>query len=160
MHEISGMRRNSTAKNFVDSALFFSVLLIYDALSSMHLFLPPLFGILFLAFVSYYERERYYSLFAFVIVLCVMEANKGFCPALLFIIYCLIYIFLHNRIVKMFKYVNIVELIYIPAVYVALIILNSFFVLNAQNLPLINLLLWYIFAEILMMVCVWIVNIK
>lgn len=160
MHEISGMRRNSTAKNFVDSALFFSVLLIYDALSSMHLFLPPLFGILFLAFVSYYERGRYYSLFGFVIVLCVMEANKGFCPALLFIIYCLIYIFLHNRIVKMFKYVNIVELIYIPAVYVALIILNSFFVLNAQNLPLINLLLWYIFAEILMMVCVWIVNIK
>lgn len=160
MHEISGMRRNSNAKNFVDSALFFSVLLIYDALSSMHLFLPPLFGILFLAFVSYYERERYYSLFGFVIVLCVMEANKGFCPALLFIIYCLIYIFLHNRIVKMFKYVNIVELIYIPAVYVALIILNSFFVLNAQNLPLINLLLWYIFAEILMMVCVWIVNIK
>lgn len=160
MQEISSMRRNSTYQNFIDSALFVSVLLIYDALSSMHLWLPPLFGILFLVFVNFYEKGRYYSLFAFVIVLCVMEANKGFCPALLFIIYCLMYMFLHNRIVKAFKYVNIVELIYIPAIYLALIILNSFFALNSQNLPSINFLLWYIFAEILMMVCVWILNIK
>lgn len=160
MQEISSMRRNSTTQNFIDICLLLGILLIYDALSSMHLWLPPLFGILFLAFVNFYQKERYYSLFAFVIVLCVMEANKGFCPALLFVIYSLVYIFLHNRIVKMFKYVNVVELIYIPAIYLSLIILNSFFAINPQNLLSFTLLLWYIFAEILMMVCVWILNIR
>lgn len=160
MQEISSMRRNSTTQNFIDICLLLGILLIYDAISSMHLWLPPLFGILFLAFVNFYQKERYYSLFAFVIVLCVMEANKGFCPALLFVIYSLVYIFLHNRIVKMFKYVNVVELIYIPAIYLSLIILNSFFAINPQNLLSFTLLLWYIFAEILMMVCVWILNIR
>lgn len=160
MQKVSIMRRNSSYQNFVDSCLFVGILLIYDAFSSAYLFLPPLFGILFLSFVRLYERERYYSLCAFIITLCIMEANKGFCPALLLVIYCIIYLFLHNKIIKMFKYVNVFELLYIPLIYLSLIIFNSFIYLGSEWTLSLTLLLWYIFIEILMMVGVWILNTK
>ncbi|MGX2982526.1 hypothetical protein [Helicobacter sp. 23-1045] len=151
------MRRNSSTQNFVDSALYFAVLLIYDAFSSAYLFLPPLFGILFLSFVRYYESERYYSLFFFTLILCVMEANKGLTPMILFCVYCLAYMFLHNKIIKIFKYVNIFELIYIPSVYFALLVLNSFF---GASVPPLWFLAWYLILEILLMVGIWILNTK
>lgn len=160
MQKVSIMRRNSSYQNFIDICLFLGILLVYDAFSSMYLFLPPLFGILFLSFVKLYEKERYYSLCVFVITICIMEANKGFCPTSLLSIYCIMYLFLHNKIIKMFKYVNVFEIIYIPVVYLVLIILNSFINISDENILSLTLLLWYIFIEILMMVGIWILNIK
>ena len=106
MQKVSYMRRNSSTQNFVDICLFVGFLLIYDALSSMQLILPPLFGILFLSFAKLFESERYYSLFAFVVTLGIMEINKGFAPGTLFVVYCLVYIFVFNRIEKMFRFVS------------------------------------------------------
>lgn len=160
MQKVSYMRRNSSTQNFVDICLFIGFLLIYDALSSMQLILPPLFGILFLSFVKLFEGERYYSLFAFVITLGIMEANKGFAPGTLFVVYCLIYIFVFNRIEKMFRFVNIFKLIYTPIIYVALLILNSFISFGDESSFLTPMILWYIIAESLIMVGRWILDIR
>lgn len=160
MQKVSLMRRNSSYQNFIDISITISFLLIYDAFSSMQLILPPLFGILFLSFVKLYEKERYYSLFAFIITLCIMESNKGFCPASLLISYCIVYMLLHNKIEKMFKCVNVFEIVYIPVIYVIFIVLNSFINISNENILFTPLFLWYVFAEILMMVGIWILNIK
>lgn len=160
MQKVSYMRRNSSSQNFVDICLFIGFLLIYDALSSMQLILPPLFGILFLSFVKLFENERYYSLFAFVITLGIMESSKGFAPGTLFAVYCLVYIFVFNRIEKMFRFVNLFELIYIPIIYILLLIANSFITFGDSVSFLSLMILWYIFAETLIMVGRWILGIK
>ena len=89
-----------------------------------------------------------------------MEANKGFAPGTLFVVYCLIYIFVFNRIEKMFKFVNIFELIYTPIIYVALLILNSFISFGDEFSFLTPMILWYIIAESLIMVGRWILDIR
>ena len=160
MQKVSNMRRNSSTQNFVDICLIIGFLLIYDALSSMQLILPPLFGILFLTFVKLFESERYYSLFAFVITLGIMEINKGFAPGTLFVVYCLVYIFVYDRLEKMFRFVNIFELIYTPIIYVALLVLNSFISFGDEASFATPMILWYVFAESLLMVGRWILNIK
>lgn len=153
------MRRNSSSQNFVDICLIISFLLVYDALSSMQLILPPLFGILFLSFVKLFESDRYYSLFAFVIMLGIMETSKGFYPGTLFVVYCLVYIFIFNRIEKMFRFVNIFEQIYIPIIYILLLVLNTLITFGDKSF-LTPMILWYIVIETLIMVGRWILNIK
>ena len=160
MQKVSYMRRNSSTQNFVDICLFVGFLLIYDALSSMQLILPPLFGILFLSFVKLFESERYYSLFAFVVTLGIMEINKGFAPGTLFVVYCLVYIFVFNRIEKVLRFVSVFELIYTPIIYIALLVLNSFISFGDEVGFVTPMILWYIFAESLIMVGRWILNIK
>lgn len=160
MQKVSYMRRNSSSQNFVDICLIIGFLLIYDALSSMQIILPPLFGILFLTFVKLFENERYYSLFAFVITLGIMESSKGFAPGTLFVVYCLVYIFVFDRVEKMFRFVNLFELIYIPIIYILLLIINSFIAFGGESSFLSLMILWYIFAETLIMVGRWILGIK
>lgn len=160
MQKVSYMRRSSSTQNFVDICLFCGFLLLYDAISSMQLVLPPLFGILFLAFVKLFENERYYSLFFFVITLGIMEVNKGLAPGTLFVVYCLVYIFVFNIIIKMFRYINLFSLIYIPLIYILLLIINSFIALDGESSFLGVMILWYIFIEILLMVVRWILGIR
>lgn len=161
MHAISGMRRNSSYQNFIDISIFICFLLVYDALSSMYIFMPPLFGILFLSFVRLYQDKRYYSLFAFILSLCILEATKGLAPGILLVVYSLVYIFVFNRVVKMFKYFNVFEVIYIPIVYFLLIVLNSFAAIKNSDIALFSpMIAVYIILEITILVGRWILNIK
>lgn len=161
MHAFSNMRRNSSYKNFIDIALFIFFLLVYDALSSMYIFLPPLFGILFLSFVKLYQAKRYYSFFAFILTLCILEATKGLYPGILLVVYSLVYIFAFNLVVKMFKYFNVFEVLYIPLVYFLLLVLNSFVAIKNSDVVFFSpMIMLYIVLEIVILVIRWILNIK
>lgn len=160
MQKVSNMRRDSSYQNFVDISISLGFLLIYDAISSMQLILPPLFGVLFLSFVKLFEGERYYSLFAFVLTLGIMESSKGFMPGTLFVVYCLVYIFVFNRVEKMFRFINLFELIYIPIIYALLLLFNSFIHFGEYANHLTFMILWYVIAETLIMVGRWILGIK
>lgn len=161
MYAFSSMRRNSSYKNFIDIAIFICFLLVYDALSSMYIFLPPLFGILFLSFMRLYQAKRYYSFFAFVLTLFVLEATKGLYPGILLVVYSLVYIFAFNFVVKMFKYFNVFEALYIPLVYFLLIFLNSFAAIKNSDVVFFSPMIFlYIILEIIILVIRWILSTK
>ncbi|WP_147289745.1 hypothetical protein [Helicobacter sp. MIT 14-3879] len=126
----------------------------------MYISLPPLFGILFLSFVKFFRKKMYYSLIAFILMLCIMESTKGFYPGILLVVYCFVYIFVFNRVVKMFKYVNIFEIFYIPIIYFMFILINSFIEINENILFFTPMVLLYIFIETIILVIRWILGIK
>lgn len=163
MQAISYMRRDSTYQNFVKASLFQIFLLIYNILSSIYLFLPPLFGVLFLYFVLLLRKERYYSLYSFVAVMCIFEISKGFYPGILFVTYSLVYIFLFPNIVKIFDNFNAFDIFYTPIIYILYFILNFFILLFYNyNVDIWSpMIIYYIFVEsIIALVVRWIFDIK
>ena len=163
MQAISYMRRDSTYQNFVKASLFQGFLFVYNIFSSLYLFLPPLFGVLFLYFILLFRKERYYSLYFFIVLMCVFEVSKGFYPGILFVSYALVYIFLFPNIMKIFDNFNIFDIFYPPIIYILYFMLN-FFVLLFYNddVDIWNsMIVYYVFVEsIIMLVARWIFDIK
>ena len=157
------MRRDSTYQNFIKTSLFQGFLLAYNILSSMYLFLPPLFGALFLYFILLLKLERYYSLLSFVVVMIVFEVSKGFYPGILLITYSLVYMFLFPNIVKIFDNFNIFEFFYSPIIYIIYFVLN-FSVMLFYNYDVhiwTYMIFYYMLIEsIIMLVARWIFGIK
>lgn len=129
----------------------------------MYLFLPPLFGALFLYFILLLKLERYYSLLSFVVVMIVFEVSKGFYPGILLITYSLVYMFLFPNIVKIFDNFNIFEFFYSPIIYIIYFVLN-FSVMLFYNYDVhiwTYMIFYYMLIEsIIMLVARWIFGIK
>ncbi len=163
MHSFPDMRRNSTYQSFVNTSIFLFALVIYNALSSIYIILPPLFGILFLYFAKLFDSKRYYSFIAFIVVLCIFEADKGFYPGMLFIVYSLVYMFLFHKVIKMFRNVNIFEIFYIPIIYISYIILSNFIaILIGNDIHTFTMMIcFYVLSEILFLLAIrWILGIN
>lgn len=163
MYSFPNMQRNSAYKTFVNTSLFLCFLIFYNAFSSMYLFLPPLFGILFLYFINLFEKERFYSLLFFIIVLFVFESDKGFYPGILFILYYAVYVFLFPKIVKIFDNFNLFEIFYVPIIYISYFIIYFiiFSVYDDSNGIFTSMLFVYIFEEVILVLVIrWILGIK
>lgn len=163
MYSISNMRRNSTYKNTINTSLFLLFLLFYNFLSSMYLYLPPLFALLFFYFVHLIKDSRYYALFFFTFLMFICEIDKGFYPGVLFIIYSLVYMLLFPKIVKIFDKFNILEILYIPIIYISYFLINFFILLfhNDDFNIWTSMVFVYIFYEIILMLVIrWILGIK
>lgn len=72
------MQRNITYQDIVKLFGGLILLLMYEMLSSIYPFLPPLFGLAFLVFIHAIEKGRLYLLFFTVIYLLVFETDKEF----------------------------------------------------------------------------------
>lgn len=163
MYTISSMRRDSTYQNFIKAGCLQIFLLIYNILSSMYLFLPPLFSVLFLYFVLLFRTQRYYSLISFVVVMMVFEVSKGFYPGILLVTYSLVYMFLFPNIVKIFDNFNVFDIFYAPAIYILYFVLNFFVLLfYSSDIDIWSpMIFYYIFIEsVIMLVIRWIFGIK
>lgn len=157
------MRRDSTYQNFIKASLFQCFLLIYNILSSMYLFLPPLFGALFLYFVLLFRSNRYYSLSSFIVVMIIFEVSKGFYPGILLVTYSLVYMFLFPNIVKIFDNFNFFNFFYSPIIYILYLVLNFSVMLfyNSDVHIWSYMIFYYILIEsIIMLVARWIFGIK
>ena len=156
------MHKNNNSK-ILENAIFIFLLLFYNAISSMFLYLPPLFGVLFLYFHKIVESEHYYSLFFFTLALFICEANEGYYPGILFIVYTIIYIFLSNKVRKTFKHFDALEFCYVPIIYLLYILFNDFllFIIGNEVDIVIPLLFLYVFLEsLLMLVIKWMLDIR
>ncbi|MDE6886631.1 MAG: hypothetical protein K2P17_06305 [Helicobacteraceae bacterium] len=162
MQTFPDMRRNSLNQNTLSSSLFLVFLIFYSSLSSMYLFLPPLFGVLFIYFIKLIKQEKYYLLTAFIIVLVIIEADKGYYLGILPMVYYLVYLFIFERIVKTFKDFNLFEALYVPIIYLLYILINiiCIFIINNSMDIWSNLIILYIFIESSILVVKWILGIK
>lgn len=125
MQTLPLMRRSSAHQANLAAAGFLVALLIYGWLSSRYLWLPPLFGALFLYFVRLLRAQRYYTVLFFALVSVALELDKGYFPCVLFLSYVLVFVFLHPKITRLFNDFSLLDALYVPAVYVLYLALNT-----------------------------------
>lgn len=132
------MQRSISNQNSLTPFIYVALFVIYESLSSIYLFLPPLFGVLFVLFADALKRED--SLFIFLTAFCliIFESQMGY-PLFSSIIYLgLIYKFVLPKLKKNFSCkscikVSLVLLSYI-GYYLFLSLLSSIFLLPMPQL--------------------------
>jgi hypothetical protein len=82
------MQRSITYQEIIKLFFIFFIFIIYESLTSIYFYLPPLFGIVFLLFIELLERDNKLLIIPLVGYLLVYEADKGylFFSAILFFI--------------------------------------------------------------------------
>ncbi len=80
MQTFSNMQRSFPYKKNITYTLIFLVALIYESISSIYIYIPPLFGLAFIIFLKAFEREDMLALFYIFIYLIMFELNRGFLP--------------------------------------------------------------------------------
>ena len=72
------MQRSITYQNALSTLLWVGVFSIYSALTSIYLFLPPLFAVI--GYLLYRSLSRYdlFSLIVYSVMLLIIEAEKGY----------------------------------------------------------------------------------
>ncbi len=145
------MQRSITHKKSLTPFLYVALFVIYESLSSIYLFLPPLFGVLFLLFINSLDNED--SLATFLIVFCIVvfESQQGY-PAFSAVIYfVLVYKLVLPKIMQNFSCspcikISIVLLAYLGFYFFNSILSNIFL----TPMPSINYyVIYYIILEFL-----------
>ena len=77
MQTFSTMRRNSTHQSSLRIFFFSLFCVFYFSCADIYVFLPPLFGALYVIAQEKYEAESYEVFYFFVPLLLYFEANKG-----------------------------------------------------------------------------------
>ena len=122
------MQRSITNKKPVKSSLVYILLfVIYESLSSIYLFLPPLFGLLFVLLINALNKDDAISVLFLVLALVIYEAEKGY---ILFssVIYLIIaYKFILPKLTQNFNCFSCVKFSYILIAYIGFFMFNTLF---------------------------------
>ena len=145
------MQRSITHQNSLAPYIYVIVFVAYESLSSIYLFLPPLFAVLFVLFVHALKREDTIavSLIAFCII--IYESQMGFQLFSSIIYFALIYKFVIPRLKKNFGCASCIKIAYVLLAYLGfylfLSLLSTVFLLP---MPSINYyIIYYIIIEFL-----------
>jgi len=111
------MQRSIFNKKFIALTSYIIFFIIYESLSNIYLFLPPLFAVLFVLFIRKIKQDD--ALFVFSIAFCLLiyEADKGFLAFSSIIYFALIYRFVVPKIVKNFGCEPCVNITYVSLAY-------------------------------------------
>lgn len=95
------MQRSIThQKSLITQVGYFLAFVVYESLTSIYLFLPPLFAVLFILFANSLRDEESISLFFIILCLMVFEAENGYLIFSSIVYFGLIYKFLLPRIAQ------------------------------------------------------------
>ena len=143
------MQRSISNKNSLEPFIYVILFIAYESLSSIYLFLPPLFAVLFVLFVNALKKQDTLSIYLISFCLIVYESQMGY-PLFSSIIYLgLIYKFLIPKIKKNLNCVSCIKALYVLfayfGFYLFLVILSNIFLLP---MPSINYyVIYYIIIE-------------
>jgi hypothetical protein len=145
------MQRNSTHQKSLTPLLYIIFFIVYESLSSVYLFLPPLFGVLFVLFVYALNKEDVPSLFTILLCLLLFEADKGYTLFTSIIYFIIAYKFIMPKIIQNVSCNSCVKISYILLAYFGFflfnVILSKLFLLP---MPAINYyIVYYIVVEFL-----------
>ncbi len=98
------MQRNSFYKTNIKYLLFFLFCVFYESLSSIYIYLAPLFGVAFYYLLTNIKnKEKYFQIFLVFLYILIFEVDKGFIPLSFIIFFLLYYFFLFERIEHFFN---------------------------------------------------------
>ena len=145
------MQRSISNQKPLTPFVYVALFVLYEGLSSIYLFLPPLLGVLFFLFIQAFKKEDLLSIILIVFSILVFESEKGYLLFTAVIYFALVLKLLLPKIEQSFNCkvcinVSIVVLAYI-GFYFFTSLLSSIFLLP---MPSINYyVVYYIVIEFL-----------
>jgi len=127
------MQRSITHKNDLDKFIYVLLFVVYQSLSSIYLFLPPLLGVLFYLFTISLKDKNTLNIVLIVFCILVFEADKGYKMFSAVLFFLIIYRFILPSIVKNFNCYSCIS--------------SSYTILTYIGFFLFNLILSYIFID-------------
>ncbi|WP_345991184.1 hypothetical protein [Sulfurimonas sp. HSL-1716] len=123
--------------------------MIYESLSSIYLFLPPLFAVLFVIFINAIKNDDTVTLLAASLALILFEAQKDYILFSSIVYFTFIYRFLVLKLDKYIQCVNCVKFLLVLIAYIGYylfaLVLSQMFLLNPPDLNL--YVIYYIIIE-------------
>ena len=146
------MQRSITYPFYIRAIPLFILYLFYESLSSIYLFLPPLFGILFFYFIRSLEKQDI-SLLLFVSLLAmVYEADKGYLFLSSLVYFSFVYRFILPKLEQLVQCRRCLDFINMVIVYIGFwlfsLLLEQIFWLEYSTIDW--HVLWYIVFEFLL----------
>jgi len=130
------MQRSITYKKSVkDLFLYIVLFIIYEALSSIYLFLPPLFGVLFVLLVYALDKDDTISVLLIAFCLVVFEADKGYVLFSSIIYLLLTYKFILPKLIQNANCASCIKIAYVTIAYLGFYLVNALFA-NIFLLPM------------------------
>jgi len=145
------MQRSITNQKSLTPFLYVLLFTIYEALSSIYLFLPPMFAVLFMLFTRAIKREDSVAIILVSFCLLVFEADKGYLLFSSIIYLTLVYKFILPKIITNFSCASCVKISYVLFSYLGFFIF-SLIIANIFLLPIPSInyyIIYYIVIEFL-----------
>ena len=145
------MQRSITYPFYIKAITLFLLYLVYVSLSSIYLFIPPLFGVLFFYYIRAVDKQDISLLLVVTAMLLVYEADKGYLLLSSLVYFSFIYKFILPKLEQMIECRRCLHLIYIVLAYIGFwlfsLLLQKMFWLELATVDW--SVLWYIFFEFL-----------
>lgn len=119
------MQRSISDQKPIAPVIYIALFAIYESLSSIYLFLPPLFGVLFVLFVHALDKEDTISVMAISFCLVLFEADKGYILFTSIIYFIILYRFIMPKVIQNVNCYSCIKISYIVFAYLGFFIFNS-----------------------------------
>ncbi len=143
------MQRSITYPFYIKAFMLLVLYLIYESLSTIYLFLPPLFGVLFFYFIRALDKQDLSLLFLVVILALIYEADKGYLFLSSLVFFSFTYKFILPKLHQMIECTRCMHFIYIVLAYIGFwifsLLLQQMFVLEFASINF--YVIWYILFE-------------
>lgn len=145
------MQRSITNKKSIAPLVYIALFAIYESLSSVYLFLPPLLGVLFVLFVDALEREDTIAVMSIAFCLVIFEADKGYTLFTSIIYFIIVYKFIMPRLIQSTSCYSCIKISYVILAYLGFFMFN--YILSKiflSPMPTMNYyIIYYIIIEFL-----------
>jgi hypothetical protein len=143
------MQRSISNQNSLVPFVYVLLFVVYESLSSIYLFLPPLFAVLFVLFVDALKKEDSLYIFLTAFCLVIFESQMGY-PLFSSIIYLgLVYKFIIPKLKKNFGCASCIKAAYVLLAYLGfyifLTLLSNIFLLPMPSIS--YYIIYYIVIE-------------
>jgi len=145
------MQRSITDQKPLTLIIYTALFVVYISLSSIYLFLPPMFGVLFVIFSGVLKDENSLGIFLVAFCLLVFESEKGYTLFTSVIYFIILYRFVIPKLQQNFSCISCVKFLSIVFVYIGFY-LFCLLLANIFLLPLPNItyyIIYYIVIEFL-----------
>ena len=114
------MQRSISYQKPIVSILLFFIFILYETLSSIYLFLPPMLAVLLLLFVKALQNRDIVLLLCISLLLIIFEADKGYHAFSILIYFVLLYKYILPTLVQNISCKGCVKLLYVLFAYIGL----------------------------------------
>lgn len=113
------MQRSIPNKNSLTSSyIYVGLYIVYESLSSIYLFLPPLFGVLFVLLINALDKNDTISFLFIAFCLVIFEADKGYVLFSSVVFLLLVYKFVLPKIAQATNCYSCIRVSYILLAYI------------------------------------------
>lgn len=118
------MQRSLPNQKSLTPLVYITLFIIYESLSSIYLFLPPLFGVLLVLFVYALNKEETQSIVVLSLCLVIFEADRGYILFSSIIYFIIVYKLIMPKIIQNVNCNACVRISYVLLAYLGFFLFN------------------------------------